>query len=71
MKFIIKDRNGDLPDLESKVFEFESLEQFANWSVQIELPRHVLIPPQTRNPHYPFVSNLTDNWLIYCESNYD
>jgi len=44
MKFIIKDRNGDLPDLESKVFEFESLEQFANWSVQIELPRHVLIP---------------------------
>mgnify|MGYP003128584337 FL=1 len=71
MKFIIKDRNGDLPDLESKVFEFESLEQFANWSVQIELPRHVLIPPQTRNSHYPFVSNLTDNWLIYCESDYD
>ena len=71
MKFIIKDRDGEIPDLERKVFEFESLEQFANWSVQIGLPRHILVPPQTKDSIYRFVSNLTDNWLIYCESGYD
>ena len=70
MKFNIKDRNGNLPELEDKTFEFENLEEFAKWAVQVELPRHTFVPPHSDYSIYS-VSNLTDNWLIYCESDYD
>ena len=70
MKFNIKDRNGNLPELEDKTFEFENLEEFAKWAVQVELPRHTFVPPCSDYSIYS-VSNLTDNWLIYCESDYD
>ena len=70
MKFNIKDRSGNLPELEDKTFEFENLEEFAKWVVQVELPRHTFVPPYSDYSIYS-VSNLTDNWLIYCESDYD
>ena len=73
MKFNIKDRNGNLPELEDKTFEFENLEEFAKWAVQVELPRHTFVPPRAsclEHSSYS-ISNSTDNWLIYCESDYD
>ena len=71
MKFIIKDRDCDLSELEGKVFEFQTLEQFAEWAVQVRLPRHIFVPPHSFT-HYGYPpSNPAENWLVYCESDYD
>lgn len=71
MKFIIKDRDGPLSDLEDKVFEFENLEEFAKWSVQADLPRFKFIPPHSTRFYFHRIENITDNWVIYCFSDYD
>ncbi len=71
MKLTGRDRNGNLDELEGKVFEFQTLEEFAKWAVQVELPRHTFVPPHFLTPHYLCPSNPTDNWLVYCESDYD
>ena len=71
MKFIIKDRYGHLSDFEDEVFEFESLEEFVRWSVQVELPRFIFVPPHSTGfMEYGF-RNSTDDWIIYCYSGYD
>ncbi len=71
MKLTIQDRNGNLDELEGKVFEFQTLEEFAKWTVQVDLPRHTFVPPHFLTPRYSCPSNPTDNWLVYCESDYD
>lgn len=71
MKFIIEDRGCCLGELGGKVFEFQTLEEFAKWAVQVELPRHIFIPPHFFSHYSHPPSNPTDNWLVYCESDYD
>ena len=71
MKFIIKDRYGHLSDFKDKVFEFESLEEFVKWSVQVELPRFIFVPPHSKVFLDYGHQNITDNWMIYCYSGYD
>lgn len=73
MKFTIQDRDGHLDEFRGKVFEFQTLEEFAKWAVQVELPRHTFVPPHFSS-HYGWLyppSNPTENWLVYCESDYD
>ena len=86
MKYIIFDR--DLDELGAanlhrqgwatkyplnKILEFDDLELFANWTVEVDLPRHRFIPPTA--DAYPSIrpgrSDLEDVWIIYCESSYD
>ena len=71
MKFTIQDRDGGLDEFEGKVFEFQTLEEFAKWTAQVELPRHTFIPPHFLNHYGHPPSNPTENWLVYCESSYD
>lgn len=71
MKFIIKDLYGHLSDFEDEVFEFESLEEFVRWSVQVELPRFIFVPPHSKGFMEYGYQNITDNWMIYCYSDYD
>lgn len=57
----------------NKILEFDDLELFANWTVEVGLPRHRFIPPTA--DAYPSIrpgrSDLEDVWIIYCESGYD
>ena len=81
MKYIIFDRDEDELAADilatkyplNKILEFDDLELFANWTVEVDLPRHRFIPPTA--DAYPSIrrgrSDLEDVWIIYCESGYD
>lgn len=71
MKFVIKDRySGCSPVPEDKV-EFENLEEFVKWSVQVNLPRFIFVPPHSTSFVDYRYQNITDDWIIYCFSGYD
>ena len=50
--------------------EFSSLEEFVEWSVEVDLPRHTFVPPNGCYGCYGG-QNRTPYWLVFCESGYD
>lgn len=74
MKFVFYDRDKDktyegwkYPPQTDPV-EFSSLEEFVEWSVEVSLPRHTFVPP---NSYASGKENRTPYWLVFCESDYD
>ncbi len=68
MKFILADDYGVNKD---KIYEFDSLEEFAKWTNDETIARFVLIPPHTKRHAWSGVENNTDYWLIWTYPDYD
>ena len=68
MKFIF-DSKQSYPHKEG-IFEFDSLEEFAEWTNRIECPRFVLVPPHGKNT-WSLFENKSDYWLILTYPDYD
>jgi len=72
MKFMFEDRN-DSTGLPTEPVEFNSLEEFVHWSVEIQLERFRFVPPGgviSYGKYRPDI-NETSDWLVYSESGYD
>lgn len=69
MKFIFAG-NGYCNIPEDQIFEFDTLEEFAEWTNKVECPRFVLVPPHKKNT-WSGVTNTSDNWLIWTYPDYD
>lgn len=52
------------------IFEFDSLEEFCDWTNRIECPRFILVPPHKKNT-WSNVENPTDYWMIWTYPDYD
>jgi hypothetical protein len=69
MKFTFANNGyGNIP--EDEIFEFDTLEEFAEWTNKIECPRFVLVPPHKKNT-WSGVTNISDHWLIWTYPDYD
>lgn len=73
MTFVIRDRDQSVEELGlSELVEFDTLEEFAEWAVSVELPRFEFVPPNsspTYASHGPY--NTTNHWMLYLTSSYD
>ena len=73
MTFVVRDRDQTLEQLRfPELVEFDTLEEFAEWAVSVELPRFEFVPPgssPTYAPHGPY--NTTNHWMLYLTSSYD
>jgi hypothetical protein len=69
MKFIFPQNNYfNIPECE--INEFDTLEEFAEWTNTIECPRFVLVPPYRKNT-WSNVANDTEYWLIWTYPDQD
>ena len=74
MTFVIRDRDQSAEELGlSELVEFNTLEEFAEWAVSVELPRFEFVPPDRAGyggrSHRPY--NPTNHWMLYLTSDYD
>jgi len=69
MKFTFANNGyGNIP--EDEIFEFDTLEEFAEWTNKKKCARFVLIPPHKKNT-WSGVTNYSDYWLIWTYPDYD